>query len=57
MLNKDAKIIIYNLKVEKQLRDRFLAIAKHLESDGAKEVRKFMKKYVSDNANLALHIE
>lgn len=49
-------IVMFNMKVDETLKDRFLRIAKINESDGAKEVRKFMKKYVADNAHLALKL-
>ena len=46
------ELVVFNIKLDKTLRTRFKAIAKYNDTDSSKLVRQFMKKYVSDNANL-----
>jgi predicted transcriptional regulator len=47
------KIVNFTIRVDEDLKLRFTKIAKLKDSDASKEVRKFMKKYVSENAQLA----
>ena len=44
------------IRVDKDLRDKFVKIAKINDSDASKLIRIFMKKYVSDNSQLELRV-
>lgn len=44
-----------NLMVDKELWERFKAIAKSNDETATQLLRKYVKKYVSDNAQLTIH--
>jgi rubrerythrin len=46
-----------SILVEKDAWERFKKIAKYNDSDSSKEIRKMMKKYISDNADLTLKMD
>jgi antitoxin component of RelBE/YafQ-DinJ toxin-antitoxin module len=48
---------IVNIRVDEDKWERFKKIAKANESDASKEVRKFINKYLSENAQLHLEIQ
>ena len=43
-----------NIRVDEQKWERFKRIAKLNESDASKEIRKFINKYLAENAQLLL---
>ncbi|SMC10192.1 hypothetical protein [Nitratiruptor tergarcus] len=45
------------IRVEKDLWDKFMKIAKYKDSDASKEIRKFIKKYLVENSQLFLELE
>ena len=45
-----------NIIIDKDILERAKAVAKYNETDVSKLVRTFLKKYLADNANLALKI-
>jgi metal-responsive CopG/Arc/MetJ family transcriptional regulator len=51
------KMIHKTIRVEKDLWDKFKKIAKYKDSDASKEIRKFIKRYLAENAQLFLEIE
>lgn len=44
----------YTIEIEEDDYNRFKKIAKHLDSTAVQEIRKFIKKYNSENARLEL---
>ena len=42
------------IKIDKELRDAFVAVAKSCESDASKELRKFMKEFIRKNGQREL---
>ena len=46
-----------SLEVEKELWDKFRKIASYKDSDASKEIRKFIKRYLSENSQLFLQLE
>lgn len=50
----DTKEIKYAFRVDKDLRAAFIKTAKGLDSDAAKELRKFMRQYVAKNGQKGL---
>jgi len=53
---KDKKIINYAFRIDKDLKDRFLAVCKANDTDSSKELRKFIKQYLVKNSQLALDL-
>ena len=51
------KMIHKTIRVDEELWKRFIKIAKAKDSDGSKEIRKFIKKYVAENSDLYLQLE
>jgi len=51
---EEKKIINYTIRVEKDLKDRFLQVCKSNDSDSSKEIRKFMKEYLRKNAQTSI---
>ncbi len=47
---------VINIRVDDQKWERFKKVAKLNESDASKEVRKFINKYLSENAQLDLKL-
>jgi len=47
---------IVNVRVDDQKWQRFKEIAKLNESDASKEIRKFINKYLAENAQLSIKI-
>ena len=47
---------VVNIRIDDVKWERFKKIAKLNESDASKEVRKFVNKYLSDNAQLDLKL-
>ena len=43
-----------NIRVEEAHWERFKKVAKARDSDASKEVRKFIKRYLAENAQLGL---
>jgi len=54
---QDKKMIHKTIRVEKELWNRFMKIAKAKDSDASKEIRKFIKRYVADNSELFLQLD
>ena len=48
-MDKNTKIVNYTIRVDKELKDEFIKACKAIESDSSKEIRKFMKKFISLN--------
>jgi len=55
-MDDKSNMVIFNIKVEDELKERFLRVAKENDTDGSKEVRKFMKEYLSKNSQLSLKV-
>jgi len=53
-LNEKKKKIRVGVSVDPVDWERFLKIAKANESDGSKEIRKFIKRYIAENAQLLI---
>jgi len=53
-MKKDTKTVNYTIRLDKELKDRFVKICKSMDSDSSKEIRKFMKKYISENNQLTI---
>ncbi len=51
------KMIHKTIRVEKDLWEKFMKIAKYKDSDASKEIRKFIKRYLSENSQLFLALE
>jgi predicted DNA-binding protein len=45
---------VYQVSIPKEIRDRFLAVAKNNNTNGADLLRQFIYKYVSENQQLNL---
>ena len=43
------KTVNYTIRVNKELKDEFVKACKAQDSDSSKEIRKFMKKFISIN--------
>ena len=41
---------VFNIKVEQDLKDRFLAVAKANDENGSQLIRKFIKDYLTKNS-------
>jgi len=54
---QEKKMIHKTIRVEKDLWDRFMKIAKAKDSDASKEIRKFIKRYIGENSELFLQLE
>jgi len=46
-----------NIYIEPDVWERFRKVAKFKDSDASKEIRKMIKQYLSENAQLFLEIE
>lgn len=46
--------VLFNIRLDRELKDRFLRVAKENDQDGAKLLRKMIKEYCSSNAQLFL---
>ncbi len=53
-MTKDTKTVNYTIRLDKELKDRFVKICKAMDSDSSKEIRKFMKKYIAENNQLTI---
>lgn len=51
-MNKNTETVNYTIRIDKELKDRFVKICKAMDSDSSKEIRKFMKKYIAENGQL-----
>ena len=51
------KMVHKTIRVEKDLWERFMKTAKLKDSDASKEIRKFIKRYLAENAQLFLEAE
>jgi len=51
---EEKKIVNYTFRVEKDLKDRFIAVCKANDTDSSKELRKFIKQYLAKNSQLSL---
>ena len=47
---EEKKIVNYTFRVEKDLKDRFVAVCKANDTDSSKELRKFIKQYLAKNS-------
>ena len=54
MKNNTQEKVLINFKIDKDLRDRFIEICKINDTTGTQELRKFIKKYLSENSQLLL---
>ena len=45
---------MFNIRIDKELKNRFLRVAKNNDEDGTKVIRKMIKEYCSANAQLFL---
>ena len=43
------KTVNYTIRINKELKDEFMKACKSVDSDSSKEIRKFMKKFISIN--------
>jgi len=46
----------YNIKVEEDLRKRFIAVCKENDTSGSMEIRKFIKEYLKNNSQTKMFI-
>ena len=53
-MTKKNETVNYTIRIDKELKDRFVKICKAMDSDSSKEIRKFMKKYVAQNNQFCL---
>lgn len=53
-MTDDSKEIKYAFRVDSDLRAAFIKTAKDLDTDAAKELRKFMRQYVAKNGQKGL---
>lgn len=44
----------FTIRVEEDLKQRFINVCKANETDASKEIRKFIKKYLAENSHLEL---
>ncbi|BCD68949.1 hypothetical protein [Nitratiruptor sp. YY09-18] len=51
------KKINKTIRVEPDLWDKFIKIARYKDSDASKEIRKFIKRYLAENSQLFLEME
>jgi len=45
------------IRVEADLWEKFMKIARYKDSDASKEIRKFIKRYLAENSQLFLEME
>ena len=50
----EKKIVNYTFRVDKDLKDRFVEVCKANDTDSSKELRKFIKQYLSKHAQLTM---
>jgi len=50
----EKKLVLFNIKLEKDLRDAFVATCSEQDSTAAQEVRKFMRDYVKKHGQKKL---
>ena len=51
------QMIHKTIRVEKDLWEKFMKIARYKDSDASKEIRKFIKRYLAENSQLFLEME
>ncbi len=54
-MKRNEEKVNYTIRIDKNLKDRFVHICKEMDSDSSKEIRKFMKKYISENNQLIMN--
>ena len=50
----EKSFVIYNLRVDRSLRDSFNETCKQLDSTGSQEIRRFMRQYIAKNGQKTL---
>ncbi len=48
------KISNFTIRIDEDLKKRFVQVCKANDSDASKEVRKFIKKYLAENSQLIM---
>ena len=48
------KTVLINFKIDEDLRERFVTICKINDTTATQELRKFIKKYLSENSQLVM---
>jgi len=48
------KLSNFTIRIEEDLKKRFVQVAKANDSDASKEVRKFIKRYLAENSQLVM---
>ena len=46
MKKEQKEVVIFNIKIEEDLKNRFLAVAKANDDNGSQLIRKFIKDYL-----------
>jgi len=54
--NTNENIVNFNVKMDKDIKDRFVEVAKLNDDNASLLIRKFVKKYLSENSQLELKI-
>jgi len=54
-MEKDTQTVNYTIRLDRELKDRFVKTCKAMDSDSSKEIRKFMKKYLAENSQLTFN--
>lgn len=49
--------INFTIRIEKDLKQRFISVCKANETDASKEMRKFIKDYLSKNSQAKMEFE
>lgn len=55
-MQKD-RMVHKTIRVEADLWEKFMKIARYKDSDASKEIRKFIKRYLAENSQLFLEME
>jgi len=56
MKNKEKEISNLTIRIETDLKKRFIKLTKAKDSDASKELRKFIKKYIQENNQLTMDL-
>jgi len=53
-MNKKKDTTNINIRIDRSLKDRFIAVCKENESDSNKEIRKFIKEYLKKHSQTTM---
>lgn len=55
MKKEKTEVVIFNIKIEEDLKNRFLAVAKANDDNGSQLIRKFIKDYLIKNSQTKMN--